>query len=1109
MTNKFNFVFSCFLFSVIVSLGQTIIHDDAQYTELEIQFSDPVFTQANTGQGLANIPFISQTTPILKKGAPQLLSKSVSLALPNKAVASIEIISSDTEILANYEIAPSKGNLKRNQSPSDIPFSYGAVYQENTLFPASPAEISHTYTLRSVNSACLKFYPLQYNPVSKDLVKHSRIRVRLNYSYPNGQDFRKPNLSDNFTTVLTRHFANFGEEKYNSVGHRESMLIIAPSNYFETLAPFVLWKQQIGYQVKLVDYATIGSDIALDQFIESEYFNNAIGYVLLVGDHQQIPAFNTAYGYSDNHYAMIEGDDWYPELFMGRFSAENTTQLNTMVQRVIRYEKFPQENGTWFSEAACIGSSEGPGDDNEFDFEHQRVIANKLTTYTYTQAHEFYDGSQGGNDADGNPLPPDLANALENGVSLMTYTGHGSDYSLGTTEFSNTEVNLLNNTDKYPVFISVACVNGNFTGTTCFAEEWTRATDDNGNPAGAINTIMSTINQSWNPPMCAQDEMVDILTDQYASFNPKNFACIANNGLMKMNDEYGDAGSEMTATWVVFGDPTTMVRTAVPSPLVLSHNPTLPLGANSISISGNVEGASVSVTQNGVVLANGTISGGSVVLNFNPLSSLDNLEIIGFSFNTKPYLGGVTILPVSGPYVSNQSWSLMDLNGNGEQTALYNDTLHVLFNLENIGNSASMNVTGVLTCSDPYITILDQNASFGNIDAGTNSGIISAFVIKVATYVPNNHLATLNVSLTDDAGNAWNFSVQMPILAPVLSVSNQYYTELSGNGNQNLESSESAIVTISLANLGGAPSPILEGILTTTSDFIQIVNPIASGNPINSSSAEDFTFQIAVNSVAPVNGFANFSFAATGGPYGDTLQFTIPVNQIIETFETQDFSNYNWSFDGNEPWITTSYQPYEGNTCSKSGTITDSQTSILQLELDVVSQDSVAFFYRTSCEQDWDFLKFFLNNAQQNQWTGETPWNRVAYSVSPGLNTFKWVFQKDDLYSDFEDAVYLDNIRLPLAVVEDTTAGISENHSYLGLVLAPNPATQIVQIEWSGFQSTETMVRLYNCLGEMVEEKTARNTNKEKFQLIGLPSGLYQIEVLDNKSRLTQKLIIE
>jgi hypothetical protein len=94
---------------------------------------------------------------------------------------------------------------------------------------------------------------------------------------------------------------------------------------------------------------------------------------------------------------------------------------------------------------------------------------------------------------------------------------------------------------------------------------------------------------------------------------------------------------------------TTMVRTAIPSPLVLTHVPTSPVGTSSLTITGNVEGAVVSVTQNGVVLATGTIAGGSAVLNFNPLSSLDSLEIIGFSFNTKPYLGGVTIVPITGP----------------------------------------------------------------------------------------------------------------------------------------------------------------------------------------------------------------------------------------------------------------------------------------------------------------------------------------------------------------------------------------------------------------------------------------------------------------------------
>ena len=61
-----------------------------------------------------------------------------------------------------------------------------------------------------------------------------------------------------------------------------------------------------------------------------------------------------------------------------------------------------------------------------------------------------------------------------------------------------------------PAILSVACINGQFNGYTCFAEAWLRATH-NGEPSGAIATYMSSINQSWNPPMDAQDESIDLL----------------------------------------------------------------------------------------------------------------------------------------------------------------------------------------------------------------------------------------------------------------------------------------------------------------------------------------------------------------------------------------------------------------------------------------------------------------------------------------------------------------------------------------------------------------------------------------------------------------------
>ena len=45
--------------------------------------------------------------------------------------------------------------------------------------------------------------------------------------------------------------------------------------------------------------------------------------------------------------------------------------------------------------------------------------------------------------------------------------------------------------------------------------------------------IMSTINQSWNPPMLGQDEMNDILTEQYEDNIRRSFGAISMQGCMK------------------------------------------------------------------------------------------------------------------------------------------------------------------------------------------------------------------------------------------------------------------------------------------------------------------------------------------------------------------------------------------------------------------------------------------------------------------------------------------------------------------------------------------------------------------------------------------------
>jgi len=96
-------------------------------------------------------------------------------------------------------------------------------------------------------------------------------------------------------------------------------------------------------------------------------------------------------GASDNDYGYIVGSDHYPDIFVGRFSAENTSHVQTQVLRTLNYEKMPDAAPGYYQRAMCIASAEGTGDDGEYDWEHQRNIRTKYMNYTYTYGAGGYE----------------------------------------------------------------------------------------------------------------------------------------------------------------------------------------------------------------------------------------------------------------------------------------------------------------------------------------------------------------------------------------------------------------------------------------------------------------------------------------------------------------------------------------------------------------------------------------------------------------------------------------------------------------------------------------------------------------------------------------------
>ena len=499
---------------------------------------------------------VEEGSPILKTGSPDLPKLTTSLLIPDKAEMDIEILGSSYTDFENYKIVPSKGNLTRDVDPSTVPYTWGKDYQKDQFYPGSLTGLRDPHIVRDYRGQTVVFYPFQYNPVSEVLRVYHEFTVRLYQKGNNGynpliRETKLERVDEEFNKIYAGHFLNFGESKYTPVEDVGNMLVISYGSFMTDMQPFVDWKNTIGIPTEMVDVATIGNSAAIKTYIANYYNTNGLTFVLLVGDAAQVPSSYSS-GDSDNDYSYVVGSDHYPDLFIGRFSAENTSHVQTMVQRTIDYEQNPTTGYDWYTKCIGIASSEGPGDDSEYDYQHVRNMQTDLLNYTYTHNYELFDGSQGGNDATGNPSAAMVGNDINSGASIILYTGHGSTTSFSTSGFSNTDVNNLTNTSKLPFIWSVACVNGNFVGSTCFGEAWTRATYNN-EPSGAIATLMSTINQSWNPPMEGQDEMVDILVESYAGNIKRSFGGLSMNGCMQMNDTYGSGGDAMTDTWTCFG----------------------------------------------------------------------------------------------------------------------------------------------------------------------------------------------------------------------------------------------------------------------------------------------------------------------------------------------------------------------------------------------------------------------------------------------------------------------------------------------------------------------------------------------------------------------------
>ncbi len=943
-----------------------LVKSDIQSSQVKFSLEGFVESMVSTPKGIEKTLSLYDGVQIMEKGAPDLGKEFFSIIIPDTDEMAIKIVNSQFVDYKGIDIAPSKGHLYRNVNPEDVPFEYSDVYSKDAFWPGNIAQLEDPFIMRDVRGQTVTIFPFQYNAVTKTLRVYYDIELEI-YSTGNiGKNTlsRRDNvvkIDPEFNHIYNRMFLNNKsfDKSFTIIEEEGSMLIICFDDYMNAMKPFVDWKRTIGRKTTIVPKSTAGTTAAAIKTFVTNYYNenDDFTYLLIVGDAPQIPTNSTSWGHSDNAYGFIVGADQYNEIIVGRFSAESVAQVQTQVQRMIHYERDITAADTWLNVGMGVARNEGAGNGHnggEADYVHADFIRDTLLNYTYSAVHREYDGNVPGLP---NTTASSISSKINSGVSIINYINHGSDTGWSVADYNSSHVNALTNIGKLPFIWAVACVNGNFNSITCFAEAWMRATH-NGEPTGAIGTLMSTINQAWQPPMTGQDEMVTILAEKRGHIK-RTYGGLSINGSMVMIAAHGASGTETHVTWNLFGDPSLMVRTDVPQVISASYNPVILLGLSTFQVNvDNAEGAVVSITrrnedtQEVVILGTAVVNGGTALVEFvEPIESPGVATLAITAYNKVTYINDeLGIIPPEGPYVVFKSLTIDDSAENNNGLADYSETVLLNVTLENVGVENAENITATLTSENEYVNIIDGNSAWGDIEAGELSLLDAAFTVSFADNTPDQERVRFTIEMTD-GNEVWESTFNITVNAPVL-VFQGLVIDDGGMGIPGiLDPGETADIITNVKNIGHATSLEIIVTLDTESPWVTVntLEAVELGSLAPGEAAEA-NFNVTALEETPIEQAVELLYTAATGEYtfedskqiviglipvylmGQSATVTAPIGRFYDTGgPTANYSN-------NENIIMTFYPMNPG--------------SVLEFEF-------LHFDVEANATCAWDYLKIY------------------------------------------------------------------------------------------------------------------------------------------------------
>jgi hypothetical protein len=887
-----------------------------------------------------------------EEGAPNLAGTGRYIAIPQGATARATIVDFRTETYQNVEVAPAP-NIPLDNDDSPLQHIKNMdIYAKDAYYPDNPVKLSDPLHLRGVDCVILGIMPFQYNPVTKELIVYKDLRVRVDFYGGNGHFGDDALRSIYWEPLLQGNLLNysslpkidfFSPERINSRDGYEYIIIVPDDPAFIALGDTIKkWRKLQGISTEVYTLTQVGgsTSTAIENFLNNAYNTwnpRPVGFLLLSdypssGDLYGItsPVWNS-YCVSDLIYADVNGDH-IPEMFHGRITAQNESQLSVMVKKFLNYERTPPTNPTfydapivcaawqterWFQLCGEVvrgfmdtihGLNKNPtrlyaiysgtptvgGTWSTTTYGNTSAVVNYFYNLGWLSSTTNQNGSAWWNNGN-NTL---ITQAINNGAFLLQHRDHGGETGWGEPAYSNSDISNLTNDDL--IFVnSHNCLTGKYDWSSeCFTEKFHRW-NVAGVPKGALGvSAASEVSYSfvndcfvWGMYDCMwQHFMPDYPTSDVIPTSILNPCAAMNYGKIFLYGTtwlYSGIDPYRVHTYNLFhhhGDVFNTLYSEAPQNLTVTHMPTLMAGVSSFTVTAN-DSAIIALTVDGEIIGAAQATGSPLAITITPQIPGSNMIVTITKQNYYRYQATVPVVSSSYPYVVATSPVVNDSGANGQVNP--GERIDYGFWAKNIGIGTAQGIHAKLTSADSFTTVVTDSSWFGTIAADDSVYSNPVYRFRTSRNTPNNHQINLTFTFKDINDSTFISYRSVRVYRPILTYQN--VTVMGGNNNGIFNQGETVDVVVTLKNEGGANAENVTANLLVTNPHIGMLDSLGSFDTITPTQTATNTadpFTVFSDTLITPGTMVQFWVAVNHGFYTDTFEFSLPVEIYIEDFET-------------------------------------------------------------------------------------------------------------------------------------------------------------------------------------------------------------------------------